>query len=64
MALPEPAICNRALTTLPLVMPKIYYGIDPVQAYRYYYIQEKAAIAKWTKRKVPTWFITDINKDE
>ena len=29
---------------------------DILKSYRNYYIQNKAHIAKWTKRPVPTWF--------
>ena len=29
---------------------------DPIQAYRAYYIKDKAAFAKWTKRATPKWF--------
>ncbi|CAN5215554.1 hypothetical protein BH10PSE19_BH10PSE19_18460 [soil metagenome] len=57
MTLPEPDICDRGLTKLPLVMPQIYYDADPIEAYRSYYIHEKTHIAKWTKRKTPKWFV-------
>lgn len=37
-------------------MPDQYRDIDPVLAYRRYYIGSKAEICKWTNRDVPAWF--------
>lgn len=36
-------------------MPKKYKRENPIEAYRAYYIGEKMAFAKWTKRKIPDW---------
>lgn len=33
---------------------------DPVTAYRTYYINQKASIARWTNREVPSWFAIGI----
>jgi hypothetical protein len=30
--------------------------VDSVESYRYYYINEKQHLAKWTKRDVPDWY--------
>jgi hypothetical protein len=32
---------------------------DPVEAYRAYYLGEKAGFAKWTARDIPEWFLTE-----
>ena len=36
-------------------MPTQYHRDDPVLAYRAYYIGEKIANARWTRRAVPVW---------
>lgn len=40
----------------PQCMPMQYKCDDTVQAYRNYYIGEKASFARWTKRNIPSWF--------
>lgn len=45
-----------SMTPIPQAMPdhcKMPHAID---AYRNYYIKEKARFAKWTKRQIPEWF--------
>lgn len=37
-------------------MPDEYRGANAVAAYRRYYNAEKARIATWTRRDVPSWF--------
>jgi hypothetical protein len=37
-------------------MPDQYKNIDPVIAYRKYYIAEKSRFAKWSNRVTPIWF--------
>lgn len=44
------------LTEFAQAMPDSCKKDDPVQAYRQYYVQEKAYMAKWTNREVPSWF--------
>lgn len=46
-------------TNPPQCMPKEYHDISPVVAYRTYYIQEKAYMAKWTKRDKPFWWTVE-----
>jgi hypothetical protein len=58
MSLPEPPLSDLGLTKQPLVMPKCYHRADAISSYRLYYAKEKTHIAKWTKRKVPKWFIS------
>lgn len=44
------------LTSRPQAMPDFYKSDNPIEAYRNYYIQEKAHLAKWKNRKVPYWY--------
>ena len=37
-------------------MPEYCKREDPVEAYRYYYINEKKDFAKWTNRAMPWWY--------
>jgi hypothetical protein len=37
-------------------MPEYCKREDPVEAYRYYYINEKRRFANWTNRAMPWWF--------
>ncbi len=39
-----------------LCMPDQYKVEDPVESYRNYYRAEKAYIAKWTNRIIPSWW--------
>ena len=43
-------------TPPPQCMPEEYRDEDTVEAYRKYYIGEKAGFAKWKAREVPEWF--------
>lgn len=46
-----------AMRDPPQCMPDVYTGDDAVQAYRAYYLFEKAHIAKWDRgRNPPTWW--------
>lgn len=47
---------NSEITLPALAMPEQYKQIDPVQAYRDYYMGEKSHIAKWTHREIPIWW--------
>lgn len=48
---PDPALCP------PQCMPDAYRGQDPVEAYRRYYVSEKASFARWERgRPAPKWF--------
>jgi hypothetical protein len=38
-------------------------GNDSLLSYRNYYIKNKVSFAKWTKRKVPDWFINYNTQD-
>jgi hypothetical protein len=40
----------------PQCMPFTCKMLDTIDAYKRYYIREKANFAKWTKRKIPEWF--------
>ena len=45
------------LTPWAQAMPDEYKDPCAVQAYRNYYLGDKAKLCKWTNRKVPTWFV-------
>jgi hypothetical protein len=58
MGLPVPPLEDRGLTDFAQAMPERYrVPGNPVQAYRNYYIGEKAFFATWTKRDPPAWFV-------
>ena len=44
------------LTKFAQAMPDYCKREDPVEAYRFYYINEKHSFAKWTNRDEPTWW--------
>lgn len=44
------------LTPHPQCMPPQYHAASPVDAYRAYYINEKAHIAKWAHSTMPSWW--------
>ena len=44
------------LTKFAQAMPEYCKREDPVEAYRYYYINEKKSFAKWTNRDMPWWY--------
>lgn len=47
---------NQGLTEFAQAMPEKYkVPGDPVKAYRQFYLGEKMAFAKWTKRSIPDW---------
>lgn len=54
-ALP-PGIPVIGQTEFAQAMPDEYRNEDVVIAYRTYYINAKASIAKWTNRDAPAWF--------
>ena len=57
LATPPSNICmSMEKTPIPQAMPDKYRGENDVDAYRAYYIGEKASFARWTKRDVPEWF--------
>ena len=47
---------SRGLTEFAQAMPEKYMVPgDPIKAYRQFYVGEKLAFAKWTKRVIPYW---------
>ena len=44
------------MTPFALAMPEHYKNEDPVVAYRNYYINDKAKIAKWKHNNMPAWY--------
>jgi hypothetical protein len=54
------------LTDFVQAMPEQYKHANAVVAYRSYYINEKAAFAKWKATEVPEWFVektADVSSD-
>lgn len=51
-----PPISSIGLTEFKQCMPDQYKNINPVQAYRDYYMGDKRHIAQWKKRKIPFWW--------
>ena len=59
--LPIPPIPDKGLTEFAQAMPEKYrVPGDAVQAYRKFYIGEKARFATWRKRGIPKWFKEDF----
>ena len=56
---PPVNISNTGLTPVAQAMPDIYKQDDFVQAYRKFYLGDKKEFSKWTKRKVPRWYLTN-----
>jgi len=55
--LARPPLERRGLTPFAQAMPEAYrVPGDAVSAYRRYYVAEKAALARWTRRRRPSWF--------
>ena len=51
---------RNGLTPFPQAMPEQFkVPNNPIQAYRNFYIGEKMSFAKWTKREMPYWILTD-----
>jgi|AACY02.4.fsa_nt_gi hypothetical protein len=48
---------NKPFRQPPQCMPEEYKCDDTVEAYRNFYIGEKAQFSRWTKREVPRWFV-------
>jgi len=49
-------LADGDLTSIPQCMPDDYKDDSPVDAYRNYYLGDKAYMAKWTKRSQPKWW--------
>ena len=49
-------IPQGAMTEFAQVMPDYCKRDNAIEAYRFYYINEKHKFAKWTKREVPYWY--------
>lgn len=60
-AIDDYAFEGDGLTPFAQAMPEQYkVPGDAVAAYRSFYRGEKAAFARWTRRRPPTWFNSDI----
>lgn len=59
-------IAKEKITAFAQAMPEQYHNENAVIAYRSYYINEKAAFAKWKTTEVPEWFVektADVSSD-
>jgi hypothetical protein len=55
-ALPLPPLPSVGITERPQVIPEKYrIPMDPVRAYRHYYLAEKHYLLKYTRRPMPEW---------
>jgi len=54
-------INRMSLTPFAQAMPDQYKDVDAVQAYRNYYIHEKARFAKWKHTEPPDWFVEGVS---
>jgi hypothetical protein len=49
----------RRRTPFVQCMPDVYKDVDPVVAYRNYYVSKMSTVdMRWTKRETPSWFTT------
>ena len=63
MNLPRPPIEDKGLTAFAQAMPVVYrVPGNAVQAYRSFYIAEKARFATWTGRDIPEWFAQGLQR--
>lgn len=56
LAEPPVGLPDGPRTQWPQAMPDDLRGDDPIEAYRAYYVRDKAGFAKWTSRPVPEWY--------
>mgnify|MGYP001213812469 FL=1 len=54
-------ISQGARTEFAQAMPDYCKRDNAIEAYRFYYINEKKGFAKWTKRNVPYWWYEGVN---
>lgn len=57
--LPGENMVDVGLSRFALAMPDEYKCEDVVRSYRAYY-HSKSSFARWTKRKVPSWWMSDL----
>lgn len=56
-----PATLAGDFTEPPKCMPDEYKKVlDTVEAYRLYYVKDKARFCKWTNRQTPQWFVEAV----
>lgn len=59
--LEPPPLADLGLTEFAQAMPEAYrVPGDAVQAYRRFYLGEKAHFATWTRRRTPRWFVEGL----
>lgn len=50
------SLVARGFTDPPQCMPDVYKGSDTVEAYRRFYVGDKARFATWKNRQPPSWW--------
>lgn len=55
--LPKPSIESKGLTEFYKAVPEEFRYMEPVEAYRNYFIQYKQHLKQYTKREIPEWWI-------
>lgn len=56
LAAPPSGVPVGFITEVPQAMPDHLRGKDPVEAYRRFYVEDKARFARWTARPAPEWW--------
>ena len=51
-------LLQGGVTEFKQCMPDYCKRKNPIEAYRVYYINEKKDFARWTKRNIPSWYIS------
>jgi|WetSurMetagenome_2_1015567.scaffolds.fasta_scaffold80519_4 hypothetical protein len=58
--LEKPNLIDIGITARPQAMPDEYKNLDPVTAYRRYYINDKKDLLKYKNREIPEWLFKTI----
>ena len=53
---PPANLSDRGFTSIAQAMPDELRCVDPIHAYRSYYMRDKRHLAKWTNRGAPRWW--------
>lgn len=55
--LPRPIIPDIGMTPFCQAVPPEFQGVDPVKAYRAYFVRDKQHLKQYSGRNVPEWFV-------
>lgn len=59
---PPPSILRVGMTPFAQCMPDEYRGPSPTDAYRRYYVNDKAYMARWEHSTPPDWWFPELKK--